>query len=124
MVGSPVLAEGQQVLECAWQDNKTNRGWLPLESIVVHESGADTAAVHDPIIYYFNSEKPIEGTVTTDTDAKFVVTWALKEVADTGESVLWRYRLVSWKNNNTGQISARLAGYGNHPISIGTCKYR
>jgi hypothetical protein len=115
------IAQANTTYECALNDERTNRGWLPTKVVVSHDAGAEEALVSDELIMSVFGE-PRSAEVKRDTERRLLLEWSLSLRATDGTGVTLRYVLNIAKQNRTAAINAFPVGYGNQFGSTGTCK--
>lgn len=97
-------------------------GWVPDQVVILHEPGAKTALVNDPLIRHFLKE-PVEAKVTTDNDKRITFEWKLKMIKNRAGQVApqFIYRATVQKADRSIRIKAIPAGYPNFFEAGGTC---
>lgn len=95
--------------------------WLPEQVAILHEPGADSATVNDPIIQYF-AKGPIKAKVTADSAKRLSLSWDVTVVSRTGNRAKMSYSLTIQKADLHASMTARPAGYDNKFSSGGNCK--
>lgn len=118
---TPIAAQSKTpVLLCKMEVGKFGN-WLPQEVAILHEPGAGSATVNDPIIQYF-AKGPISAKVTADSAKRLSLSWDVTVVSRTGNKAKMSYSLTIQKADLHASMTARPAGYDNKYSAGGSCK--
>lgn len=99
-----------------------SQSWVPDQLVVLHEPGAPTAMVNDPLIRHF-AGRPLPAEVVADTPDRVTFRWVLKMVKNrSGQTAAqFVYRATLQKAGLALRISAKPLGYDNFFEAGGTC---
>ena len=116
----PALAK-PVTYQCRLEVSRAN-AWVPDQVVILHEPGAGTALVNDPIIRHF-VKRPVEARVVVENDKRITFQWTLKMVTDAAGQVApqFIYRATVRKADTSIRISATPAGYPNSYEAGGSC---
>ena len=95
--------------------------WIAGQVVFLHEAGAPTAIINDPVIEYF-VKKPIEAKVTADTAERLSLSWSVVAKSSSRNRVRVRYSLTMRKADLHVSVFAKPDGADNSDSAGGSCK--
>jgi hypothetical protein len=95
--------------------------WIAGQVVFLHQTGAPTAVINDPVIEYF-VKKPVEAKVTADTAERLSLSWSVVAKSSSRNRVRVRYSLTMRKADLHVSMFAKPDGADNSDSAGGSCK--
>jgi hypothetical protein len=122
VLGAGAAAQAAGVrYDCTFDTGNARDGnWVPSVLVLQHDTGSGKVTVFDPVIKHFNG-KPIEGRLSTETNARSEFAWDLNVRTARGADSRMGYTFVYYKDGRPAKIRVDPRGYDNRFSGEGTC---
>ncbi|MGV6812299.1 MAG: hypothetical protein ACWA47_08640 [Brevirhabdus sp.] len=103
---------------------KKDHGYIPDILVVSHDEKNGSVLVFDPIIAYFNDEKPLPGRVGVNNAKRVTFKWKLQKITTPGGQYVagFTYSATYQKANGRVTVAAVPLGYEDRITGFGSCK--
>ena len=120
-LSAPTLA-ATTIYEC--QIKKARSGdWIPETLFLAHDTTTGEVLVSDPIIFYYNEERPLPAEMEVENAKRTTFRWRLQQVVNRSgqRAVDFRFRATFFTRNNSIVVTSQPAGFSNTFRGKGAC---